>query len=129
VASAIALHALILSTPTKRFIDIEDLMVPISCLFCCPDECLRAQAVRTKGPLAVQVADRVTRFWGADREATERPVVHETGPVYVERMFKGENAETGWQGFPRFVARDMIRQRELPKGISRAVLVRDIGLS
>jgi hypothetical protein len=130
VMSAYQLRDRLMSWPTKKLWRLSTMMFPISCLFCC--DCHRfptdARGLARAGVdepdaqsrgLARAVADAAIARWGLQH----RPVVVEQAPVYVERMYKGEEASDGWRGN---LAVLRPRSRELPRGVSRVLLTRDL---
>lgn len=106
--------------PSKKLYFLSECMYPLSCLFCC--DC---QAALQKVPhsLAASVAQRVQERWVRDQDEDPGIAIHESGPAYVERMFKGEAAEDGWRFLPAALRAG---ERKLPRGISRVVLLRDL---
>jgi len=106
---------------SKKLYDISTVMYPISCLFCCDCQYGTSDG---KGALAQTVAQRVRARWVHDRDANRGVTIHQTAPAYVERMFKGERADEGWQFLPSALRP---RQRQLPWGVSRVLLLRDLG--
>ena len=123
VASAVSVRHRLLADPSRDLRNLVDLMLPMSCLFCCPAQCAVLPAGE-RPSLAAAVVERVTRAW-PDSDA-ESALNLGFGPVYVERLFKGERVETGWDFLPQGIRRGFTRQRELPRGISRVVVVRDL---
>jgi hypothetical protein len=107
--------------PSKKLYDLSRFMYPVSCLFCC--DCTKAANDGT-GTLAQTVAQRVRTRWVHDRQREQNIMIHEVAPAYVERMFKGERADDGWQFLPPILRP---RERKLPRGVSRVLLLRDLG--
>ena len=114
IASAHLVRTLLRAAPSKKLQDLSHLMFPVSCLFCCT--CTRSPpAIDTVG-LARDVARRVSAFWQEDA-----PDVVEQAPVYVERMFKNERPDEGWEWLPRIVGVGRARRglgRHIPAGLS-----------
>ncbi len=122
VASASAVRQRLLVSPSKHLRNLVDLMLPISCLFCCPADCSALAGPRPP-VLAEAVAARLSGAWPDAEFATAlRPG---NGPEYVERLFKGERADTGLRFFPTPIRRGFIAARNIPRDISRVVIVRD----
>jgi hypothetical protein len=101
---------------------LSEFMYPVSCLFCC--DCGR-QSDTHRQALAFDVAQRVRARWLRDQSGEQDITVHEVAPAYVERMFKGESADDGWRFLPTALRP---RERRLPPGVSRVVLLRDRGV-
>ncbi len=122
VASAYAVRALLLATPSKHLCDLVSLMLPLSCLFCCPSSCWLSNSSR-EAPLAERVAAQFRKAWPGD--TVDASSLIRAGPTYAERLYKGEAAGTGWAHFPAKIRRLLTQERELPKGISRVLVIRD----
>lgn len=129
VSSAFSLRARLQSKPSKKLCDLADLMVPLSCLFCCDGVSRLKSGQRS---LAARLADALEAFWGAGEVRKNgdglRSLIR-PGPTYVERLYKGERADSGFGRRPRQEWRDVARLRELPRDISRVVVIRDDGRS
>lgn len=107
---------------SKKLYHLSELSYPVSCLFCC--DCQRRLDSQRRG-LAVEVAERVRARWVQDPTREQDIGVYDVAPVYVERMFKGETADDGWRFLPPALRP---RERQLPQGISRVLLLRDVGV-
>lgn len=105
---------------SKKLYHLSPFMYPVSCVFCCDCQSTRDDHRR---PLAEVVAQRIRARWIHDQDREQDVVVHQVAPAYVERMFKGESAGDGWQFLPPAFRP---RGRELPRGLSRVVLLRDL---
>lgn len=117
IASAESIRDVLLTAPSKKLAPLSRLMYPVSCAFCCPRSC-RSQ--RSDG--SETLAESVTDWFRAQWENYRPPSIYEVGPVYVERLYKGETATHGSSWLSSFIPRP---ERKLPKGISRVVLLRD----
>lgn len=121
VASAREVRNRVLARQSKKCGDYIDLMLPISCLFCCPADCARNPGARPEG-LADAVRERLENVWPG---AAPRPSVHQVGPVYIERLYKGEDVLGGWGSMPRALRSSFLGERKIPRDVSRVILVRD----
>ncbi len=123
VASAYVLRDRLANEPSKLLCDLVDVMLPLSCLFCCPRSC--PMSLGTEDRLAERLARQLARAW--PREEIAPAELIRPGPVYAERLYKGESAQSGWDFVPREFRRLMTADREIPKDVSRVLVIRDDG--
>lgn len=122
--SAYVLRALLIASPTKKFQHLASHMYPIRCLHCCT-QVLTPESMASGSRMATIAQARVVSLWHRGRfDSFPMPQIHERGPVYVERLFKGETAKQGWGGPFAFLF-PAVRERRIPNGLSRVVIVRD----